>query len=200
VQFYLQPMITKSLGGQFTMIPSAAGLGRRVQLSPQNDLGIVSSGQLSTIVDFALDWTQAGVIAVDQVSNSVTFRKFRGLAGFFPTNGWMSDPSSDYSSCKFRLIADLCATDVRTAGLPFVKMDIDPSAPSKSAKGLLEVCKKPLQVRADAHQISSFTLSIPSNQDILTTKELVVELAIKPMASADWIKFNVGFKSPFSGD
>lgn len=199
VQFYFQPMVTKSLGGQFTMIPSAVGVSRRAQLDPQNELGIVSAGQLNTLVDFADGWTQAGVIALDQIENNVTFRKFRGLAGFYPTNGWMSDPTSDYSRDNFRQVADLCATDVRVAGLPFVKMDVDPSNPAKSAKGLLAVCGAPLSVRVIAGQIASYTLTIPSNQDILTSKELAVEVAIKPMATADWIKFNVGFKSPFTG-
>ena len=139
------------------------------------------------------------MIAVDQVKNTPTIRKHFGAAGFYPTNGWMTDPSSDYSADKFRLVADLCASDVRSAGVRFVKMDVDPDNVEASAKPLLDACRAPLEVRVARGQISAAELSIPSGQDILTSKELVVDVSIRPMASADWIRFKVGFQSPFAG-
>lgn len=201
VQLYIQPMVVKSLGGQFVMNPSAVGVARRMALAPQSDLGQVSAGQLLSVVDFAPGWTMADVIGMDQVQNSVTFRKYNGAAGFYPTNGWMTDPSSDYSADKFRLIADLCAADVRSAGVPFIKMDVDPADPARSAKALLDVCNAPLQVRVQSRppQLSGAEVTIPSGQDILTTRTLVVQVSLKPIASADWIQFNLGFKSPFTG-
>lgn len=199
VQMVIQPMVTKSLGGQYVMNPSAVVAARRMTLSPQNDLGLVAAGQLAAIVSFAPGWSQANVIAMDQVQNNVTFRRFIGAAGFYPTNGWMTDPSSDYSADKFRLVADLVAADVRTAGLTFVKMDVDPAAPEASAKPLISACQVPLQQRIRSGQLASAEVSIPPGQDILTSKELVVEVTLMPIGSADWIKFNVGFTSPFTG-
>lgn len=199
VQLVIQPMVTKSLGGQYIMNPSAVVAARRMTLSPQNDLGLVAAGQLSALVSFAPGWSQSNVIAMDQVQNNVTFRRFIGAAGFYPTNGWMTDPSSDYSADKFRLVADLVAADVRTAGLSFIKMDIDPSAPEASAKPLINACTVPLEQRIRSGQLAAATVVVPPGQDILTSKELVVEVSLMPIGSADWIKFNVGFTSPFTG-
>lgn len=201
VQLVIQPLIVKSLGGQFVMNPSAVAVARRMSLAPQNDLGLVAAGQLISVVDFAPGWTQAGVIGLDAVQNSITFRKIFGAAGIYPTNGWMTDPSSDYSMDKFRLIADLCAADVRTAGVGFIKMDIDPDDPERSAQPLIDSCKTPLLQRVNSRppQLSGVEVTIPPGQDILTTKTLIVEVALKPIGSADWIQFNLGFKSPFTG-
>lgn len=201
IQYAIQPVLSKSMGGQFIMVPSAAAVARRMSLAPQSDLGQVAAGSLNSVVGFAPGWGQSNVIAMDQVQNNVTVRKITGAAGFYFTNGWMSDPTSDYSMDKFRLIADLCAADVRSAGVPFIKMDVDPADPVKSAEGLLMVCRAPLAQRATSRpaQLSGFSVTIPPGQDILTSKVLVVEVSLKPIASADWIQFNIGFKSPFTG-
>lgn len=195
-----QPMILKTLGGQKTLPISAVAAARRAQLNPQNDLGMTSAGQLLSIVDFPAGWTMSTVIAMDQVKNTPTVRRHIGAAGFYFTNGWMTDPSSDYSADKFRVVADLVAQDVRSASIRFVKMDIDPSDVEASAKPLLDACRAPLAVRVKQGQASAIKLSIPPGQDILTSKELIVEVSIRPMASADWIRFNVGFQSPFAGE
>jgi len=199
VQVASMPMIVKTLGGQMVMPLSSVAAARRSLLEPQNDLGMVSAGQLLSVVDFVPGWGTSNVIAVDQVQNSVTARKHFGAGGFYFTNGWMTDPTSDYSSDKFRLVADLVASDVRSAGLRFVKMDVDPSDIEGSARSLLDACQAPLDVRVLRGQISAANLTIPPGQDILTSRELIVDVSIRPMASADWIRFNVGFQSPFAG-
>jgi len=199
VQIFSMPARVKSLGGQFIMATSAVGAARRSTLEPQNDLGIVSAGQLQSIVGYASGWSISDVIALDQIKNSVTIRQIFGAAGFYFTNGWMSDPSSDYAKDNLRMVADLCATDVRTAGIYFIKMDVDPLDPSASAETLLNVCRAPLAVRVKRKQMSRAQLSIQPGQDVLSTETLVVTVSIIPMASASWIQFNVGFQSPFTG-
>ena len=200
VQLCIQPMQIKSLGGQYIMNISPVVVARRSILDPQNDVGIVSAGQLLSVVSYPPSgWSTSDVIALDQVQNNVTVHQIYGAAGFYVTNGWMTDPSSDYSQDKFRLVADLVATDVRTAGIHFIKMDVDPSDPAASAQPLLDVCSAPLAVRAQKKQISRFTLTIPPGQDVLTTETLIINVSLRPMASADWIQFNVGFESPFAG-
>ena len=200
VQLVIQPMQVKSLGGQYIMNVSPVTVARRASLDPQNDLGIVAAGQLLAVISFPPSgWSTSDVIALDQVQNNVTVRQIFGAAGFYPTNGWMTDPSSDYSADKFRLVADLVATDVRTAGIHFIKMDVDPSDPASSAQPLLDVCNAPLAVRVQKKQLSRAVLTIPPGQDVLSTRTLIVTVALRPMASADWIQFNVGFESPFAG-
>ena len=199
VQFCGQPMVIKSQGGQFVMNASPLVAARRAQLNPQNDLGIVSAGQLNSVVKYAAGWTDASIVGIDQVRNVVTIRRHVGVAGFYFTNDWMSDPTSDYRKSCFRIIADLVAADCRAAGMPFLKMDVDPDDVSGSAEILLAAARGPLNVRVASKQISRYELTVPGGQDILTTEELIVEVAIVPMGTMSWIKFNLGFKSPFAG-
>lgn len=199
VQIHSMPAVIKSLGGQYIMATSSVAAARRSVLEPQNDLGMVSARQLQSIVGFAPGWSINDVVALDQIHNSVTIRQIFGAAGFYFTNGWMSDPSSDYSKDCFRLVADLCATDVRAAGIHFIKMDVDPLDPAASAEPLLNVCRAPLRIRVGKKQVSKIDLSIPPGQDVLSTETLEVTVSIIPMASASWIQFNVGFQSPFTG-
>ena len=199
LQIAAMPAILKSLGGQYSMTIAPLMAARRAQLDPQNDLGMVRAGPLNPVVSFSSGWTDASITAIDQVKNGVTIRRHVGIGGFYFTNDWMSDPTSDYSKSCRRLIADLVAADLRTAAVPFTKMDIDPSDVSSSAEILLAACRGPLDVRKRNKQISAYTLSVPANQDILGTEELIVEVAIVPMGTASWIRFNLGFKSPFAG-
>lgn len=199
IQFCSQPMVVKSQGGQFVMNCSPLIAARRARLQPQNDLGILRAGQLTSVVKYPAGWSDASITGIDLVKNSVTIRRHVGASGFYFTNDWMSDPSSDYRKSCLRVIADLVASDCRVAGLPFVKMDVDPDDVTGSAEMLLAAVQAPLQARVADRQISRFELSVPAGQDILTTEELVVEVALVPMGTASWIKFNLGFKSPFAG-
>lgn len=199
VQIGGMPAIIKSLGGQFTMSISPLMAARRAALDPQNDLGIVRAGPLSAIVGFAPGWTDGDVTAIDLIKNTVTIRRHVGAGGFYFTNDWMSDPTSDYSKSCRRLVADLIASDIRAAGVPFLKMDVDPLDPASSGEVLLDACRGPLDSRKLKKHISTYTISIPAGQDILTDEELVVEVGVVPMGTASWIRFNLGFKSPFAG-
>lgn len=199
VQIAIQPLVLKSLGGQYVMNCSPLVVARRAQLEPQNDLGIVRAGQLLPVGGFAPGWTDGSITGIDQLRNCVTVRRHVGIAGFYFTNDWMTDPSSDYRKSCLRIVADLVAADIRVAGMPHVKMDIDPLDVSGSAEILLAACRGPLSIRKNNRQFSQYELSVPEGQDILTTEELVVEVAIVPMGTASWIKFNVGFKNPIAG-
>lgn len=199
VQIAEMDMVIKSIAGQYVSSISPIIAARRAQLSPQNDLGIVRAGQVRSVVKYPTGWSDASVIGIDQVKNGVTLRRYQGAAGFFFTNDWMSDPTSDYKKSCFRMVADLVAADLRAAALPFVKMDVDPDDIEKSAEPLLDACRGPLKVRQKRGEIARFDLSIPSGQDILTTEELIIEVALTPIGSASWIRFNLGFKNPYSG-
>ena len=199
IQFASMPMVVKSLGGQFVMNTSPIVVARRAALAPQNDLGMLAAGQLKSIVKYATGWNDGSCVGIDQVKNTVTVRRHVGASGFYFTNDFMSDPTSDYRKSCLRLVADLVAADIRAAGLPFVKMDVDPSNPARSAEALLTACRSPLKSREIAGTISKFQLSVPDGQDILADEELIIEVAITPMGTASWIKFNLGFKSPFAG-
>lgn len=199
IQFAIQPLILKSIAGRYTMCSSPLIVARRAQLEPQNDLGIVRAGALPAVVSYATGWTDASITGIDQLRNCVTVRRHVGIAGFYFTNDWMSDPSSDYRKSCFRIVADLVAADIRVAGMPHVKMDIDPLDVSGSAEILLAACRGPLNIRKNSRQFSQYDLSVPEGQDILSTEELIIEVAIVPMGTASWIKFNVGFKNPIAG-
>ena len=196
VQVAGMPAVVKSLGGQFVQSISAVIAARRAQLAPQNSLGLTRAGQLRTIVDFAPGWTIDSVTGMFPFRNLVLVRTIVGLAGFYPTLGCMTDPTSDYKLDSRRLVADLVAADARAVGASFLNMDVDPLDPVKSSSPMLLALQGPADVRVMRKEASRITFNIPSGQDILTSEELIVEIGILPIAHATWIRFNLGFKSP----
>lgn len=194
-----QVAVIKTQGGQHTMSISSVLAARRSQLEPQNELGLVRAGQLTAVVDWAAGWGMSDIMGIDPIKNVATIRTHVGAAGFFPTFGRMTDPTSDYSLDCRRYVADLVATDSQVAGLSFLHLDVDPDSPEDSAQPLLDAVRGPARERIRRKQASRIEFSIPEGQDILTSEELVVEIGIVPMGHASWIRFNLGFKSPFAG-
>lgn len=199
VQFNAAPMVTKSLGGAYVMSTSSIQVARRGTLNPQSSLAMVRGGSLSPVVKYPAGWTDASIVSINQVKNAVTIRRIVGAAGFYFTADWMSDPSSDYRKSCLRLVADLVAADLRVAGVPFQSMDVDPDDVEGSAQSLLQAAHGPLLIRQGKRHFSRYELSVPAGQDILADEEIVIEVALIPMGEASWIRFNLGFKSPFAG-
>lgn len=199
VQVCMQPMVMRSLGGSYVMNASSAIIARRASLNPQSDLAMVRAGALPGVVKYPSGWTDASITAIDQIRNVVTIRRHVGASGFYFTGDWMTDPTSDYKKSCFRLVADLVAADLRVAGLPFTSMDIDPDDVEGAAASLLQAARVPMDIRQSNKNFSRYELTVPEGQDILASEELVVEVALVPMAHASWIRFNMGFKSPFAG-
>jgi hypothetical protein len=176
--------------------------GRRSSLALQNDLGLVAAGTLNNIVDFPS--TVPNITAADKSAiqtyiedldamHVVSIRKFKGLAGFFPTNGPMTDPYSDVEIDAFRLVLDKAARIARITALGFHKIDVDPTDVIGSTLQLKNAIQGAIDSRMTGNgEIVQAAVAIPDGQDIITTKEILVDISVIPFGHADWIGIRIG--------
>jgi len=169
--------------------------GRRSALAISDDLGLFSAGELPNVESARTGWTDTTIEDLDGL-RAVTVRKFKGVAGWRPTNGWMIDPFSDVKKCAWRLILDKASNLARLAGLSFLKMKVDPADVQGSTKALKDNIQGALNVMVGDRDIVQASVEIPADQDILTTEEILVEVGIIPYGHASFIGITIGLVNP----
>ncbi len=172
--------------------------GRRSALAISEDVGLFSGGALNNILSARTDWTDTTIEELDAL-RTVTVRNFKGTAGFRPTNGWMSDPFSDIKKSAWRLVIDKGSRRTRLAALGFVKVKVNPTDISGSTIALESTMQAELNLMAAGGtnaDIVDGTITIVPDQDILTTEEILYDLAIIPFGHASFIGIRIGFINP----
>lgn len=169
--------------------------GRRSSLGISEDLGLFSGGALNNIISKRTGWTETTIEELDAL-RTVTVRNFKGTAGFRPTNGWMSDPFSDFKKSAWRLVIDKASRRTRLAALGFVKVKVDPSDVEGSTLALQEAMQGELNLMSGNQEIVDGTVVIPGGQDILTTDEILADISIIPFGHASFIGITIGFINP----
>jgi hypothetical protein len=182
--------------------------GRRSALALQNDLGLVAAGALANIVDWPSTWPnttaadksalQTAIEDLDSL-RTVTIRRFKGVGGFYPTNGPMSDGYSDVEIDAFRLVLDKAARIARVTALGFHKMDVSPSDVVGSTLQLKNAIQGALDSRMTGNgECVQAAVAIPDGQDIITTEEILVDISIIPFGHASWIGIRIGLTNPLA--
>ena len=171
--------------------------GRRSALAISEDIGLVEAGQLSSIVSIRTGWTSTTIEELDGIL-TVTVRKFKGLAGYYPTNGYMSDPFSDVTKDARRLVLDKASYKSRVASLQKLKVKIDPSDVVSSGKSITDVIDRELGLMVGNGDMVDGRSSIPDGQDILTTEEIKVLVEVIPYGHASWIGIEIGLINPLT--
>lgn len=170
--------------------------GRRSALNLQNDLGLFSAGSLVNVVSLRTNMTETLIEDLDAIQ-CVTVRKFKGVAGLYPTNGWMSDPFSDITKDARRLVLDKASRIARLTGLGKLKIEVDPSDISGSTESLKNDIQNALDTQiVGNNEAVSVTVDIPDDQDILTTEELDVEIEVQVYGHASYIGITVQISNP----
>jgi hypothetical protein len=172
--------------------------GRRSALSLQNDLGKFSAGQLSDALEFRSGWTDTTLEDLDGL-RTVTVRKFKSVAGFYPTNGHLSDPFSDVKKDAWRLVLDKASRIGRVAGLGFLKMDVNP----EKVEGSTSHLKNTIQNQLDTFLVGndeavSVSVEIPGDQNILLTEEIKVDIGVMPFGHASYIGITIALVNPLT--
>lgn len=169
--------------------------GRRSSIGISEDIGLVAAGQVYGVLDNVTGWTDTTIQELDAL-RTVTLRQFKGLSGWYITNGHMSDGFSDIKKDAWRLILDKAATRTRLAALGDVKIKVDPTDVSGSTELLKNKMQAELDVMAANDEIVSGEVSVPDGQDILTTDELKVDVEVVPFGHASWIGITIGLVNP----
>jgi len=193
IQVHTGEMSTQRPNHGDTRDRNTAGIvsGRRSGLSIQNDVGLVGAGPLANILAFRTGWTDTEIESLDGL-NTVTVRDFKSIVGFFPTNGPMSDPLSDFRKDAFRLVVDKAARVVRQVGLTKLKIDLDPANLEASTNGL----KNEIQGAVDQQIVGNgeaiqIIITIPTGQDVLATELLDVVTDVFVFSHASFIRNTV---------
>lgn len=137
-----------------------------------------------------------GHIAQLDAARYVTFRRYEGLPGIYVTNGkTMAAPGSDYEYVETLRVANKAARLVRQAALFYAQSEGD----KDGINNLKSNMEAPLDnmMGPDTKQIGGYKLTIDPNQDIITTKTLVTELAIFPIPIMRWITIKQRMSNPF---
>jgi hypothetical protein len=169
--------------------------GRRSALGLSEDIGLVAAGAVYGILDNVTGWTDTTIQELDAL-RTVTFRQFKGLGGWYITNGHMTDGFSDIKKDAWRLVLDKAATRCRLAALGNVKIKVDPTDVSGSTQLLRENMQAELDIMAANDEIVSGEVSIPDGQDILTTDEIKADVEVVPFGHASWIGITIGLVNP----
>lgn len=169
--------------------------GRRSSLGISEDLGLFSGGPLNNLLAYRTGWTETTIEELDAL-RTVTARNFKGTAGFRPTNGWMSDPFSDFKKSAWRLVVDKASRRARLAALGFVKVKVNPTDVDGSTLALQEAMQAELNLMIGNQEMVSGAITIPGGQDILTTDEIKADIEITPFGHASFIGITIGFVNP----
>ena len=185
-------------GDQANLNTIGAIVGRRSSLALQNDLGLFSAGALSNIISLRTGWTDTTLEDLDSIQ-TVTIRKFKGVAGYRPTNGHMTDPFSDIKKDAWRLVLDKASRIARLTGLGFLKIEVDPSDISGSTAALRNAIQNNLDTQIVGNgEAVSFDVSIPDGQNILVTEEIKVNIDAVVYGHASFIGITIGLVNPFT--
>jgi hypothetical protein len=174
--------------------------GRVSALKVQESPGKVIVGSLSGVVGLNPAGINEGHITTLDEAGYITFRQYTGLSGFYITNGRiMAEKVSDFQYVELRRPMDKLCRNLRVAALRFEQMEVDPQDPENG----FAIMEKWLQSEVDlmasptVKEISSGTVTIPRDQDILSTSKVMVKIRVVPMGVYRTIELNIGYTNPF---
>lgn len=170
--------------------------GRRSNLDLQNDLGRFDAGSLANVLRLRTNMTETLTEDLDAIY-CVTIRRFKGTAGFRPTNGHMSDPFSDIKKDAWRLVLDKASRISRVTALGYLKIEINPSAVQESTQPLKDAIQGAVdrQIVGNGEAVA-FDISIPDQPDILTNETLDVNISAQVYGHASWIGITIAISNP----
>jgi hypothetical protein len=135
---------------------------------------------------------EAHIQALD-AARYVTFRRYVGLRGIYVTNGrMMAEDISDFRYIELARVINRACRLVRAALLSYTQGEADESG----LKYLLAKAQQPLKQMVQDREIVDFRVNIPREQDIISTSEVEVEVAIVPVPIMRWIKIGIGLENP----
>lgn len=171
----------RSIGGR--VLGHIMGLAK-VSFSP----GRVRSGSIGGVTTFGP--TDEGFIAQLDTAGFITLRKWEGLSGAYITNGRMLvDETSDFRWLEYRRVMDRACRLARLAGLRSAHDEGDVSG----LKALESDMQGPLDGMVGARLCAAAKVTVPVNQDVVSTSTVAASVGIQPIPAMRWINVDIGF-------
>lgn len=180
-------------------------LGRLAAIPVQRNIGRVKSGSLaitSAYIGSATLEASEGDIASIHDKGFITLRRYVGKAGYFFTD----DPTATAATDDYNSVARGRVIDkaIRLAYATFVEeildeVEIDDQGriATEKAKYYQAIIENQIDTAMTANgEISSVSVQVDAEQNVLSTNQICIELRIVPVGYAKEIVIKLGFDNP----
>jgi hypothetical protein len=177
--------------------------GRAAASLISTDLGRVASGRLSGLVEISHDENFDEVLDQHKIA---TLRTHLGRSGFYVTRGRLKSPTgSDFSDWQLGRIMDVACRDVfigqqnflnigvRTTGAGAIDERDARRLETQIDSRLRANLTQPTNAEGTPGQVSAVRYTIDRTNNILSSSQLISEVAIQPLGYARFISTTIGF-------
>jgi len=167
----------------------------------QSSPGKVELGSLPSISALKPDGINYGHITSLDQAGFITFRQYIGYNGFYITNGRIkAEPTSDFQYVETRRVMDQICRNSRMAALKFMQGELEINTDGTIKPNSLSNMEANLQAPLDQmvldKQVSSGSITIPLNQNVLSTSKLQVKIRAIPIGIMREIDLDIGYTNP----
>lgn len=140
----------------------------------------------------------------DQISDLdeagyLTLRQYDGLEGYYVTNARMlAAQDSDYRYAEDVRVLHKIIRTTRTAALKLLQSDVDLANVEADLQVKAQIIQGAVEEMVDAGEISSVTVTVPEDQDILATETLELQIRYVPRGKIRAIDVYVGVSNPYA--
>lgn len=136
-------------------------------------------------------------IEILDIAGYLTFRQYDGLDGFFVTNARMLCPeNSDYRYAEDVRVKNKLIRVTRKEALLLLQEDVDMSDMQGDLEAKAKFIQSPADHMVDVKEISSVTITVPENQNILVDETLHVIIRYVPIGKIREIVIDLGMHNP----
>ncbi|GEM44829.1 DUF2586 family protein [Deinococcus cellulosilyticus] len=144
----------------------------------------------------ASSYNNGHALALDELGY-VALMKHQGRNGLFFVEGrTMADPSSDYSTIMNVRVMNKVMTLQHQIWLDQVQGKVNPLNIEESLAYMLATSNAAFELMAAREELVKATIIIPPGQDILSTRQIIVEFRVVPFAYSKEIVLKVGYENP----
>lgn len=138
------------------------------------------------------------ISALDE-AGYLTIRQYDGLEGYYVTNARMlGAQDSDYRYAEDVRVLHKIIRVTRTAALKLLQSDVDLANLEADLQVKAQMIQGAVEDMVDAGEISAVTVTVPADQDILTTETLELQIRYTPRGKIRAINIYVGVNNPYA--
>lgn len=191
-----------------TSIPAVGAFLGAVSLAKVNEnIGWVAKFRFDGTGEFAVPKLGSGELfknipaALEDTLNNYGYlflKTHTGRAGTYANYSWTAaEKTSDFSTIENNRTMDKAIRQIRTFMLPNLNAPVDVNDDGTLTENAIAIFENAARRGLDSMErdteISAFNVSIDPTQDILTTSNLIIAVAIVPVGVAKKITINIGF-------
>jgi len=196
--------IFSSADGQYNIRNGAWIMSGREALVPiSEDLGKVARGPLPFILTPDLAHNKYGIYHDEDAKPSLdvarfcTLRRFKGLPGFYITNGrTFATPGSDFTYIQYRRVIDRAATLLGIVAKQYINTEVRVNADGT----IYEIDARSIEDRVSSFlysqlkdNLTALSIKVDRTINILSSQNLKITCSIRPFGYAKFISLVIGF-------